>query len=104
MLPIQTLEAVVLKPVTSGALTVIVLKLDTGLPQPLLIVYVILAVPALTAFTTPVEGSTVATAVFVLLQLPPEVALRVKVGVAPIQTGEVPLTVPAITLLLTFTV
>ena len=54
-------------------------------------------VPADTAVTTPV-AVTVATAGTVLLQLPPAVPpAMVYVGVAPIQTGVVPLTVPAVT-------
>ena len=55
-------------------------------------------VPALTAVTKPEIALTVATDVFELLQLPPEVPLLVYVAVAPIQSGDVPLTVPALTL------
>src|SRR4026209_229402 len=54
-------------------------------------------VPAATAVTNPVDALTVATEVLVLLQAPPEVPLLVKVVVAPIQIGVVPLTVPAVT-------
>ena len=57
--------------------TVNVLKEDTGLPQPLLTVYVISVVPAATAVTNPVLELTVATEVLVLLQEPPAVPLLV---------------------------
>ena len=54
-------------------------------------------VPAEIAVTTPV-AETDATAGTVLLQLPPAVPpVMVYVGVAPIQTGVVPATVPAVT-------
>ena len=52
------------------------------------------AVPALTAVTKP-ELFTVATEVLLELQDPPDVPLLVYVAVPPIQSGEVPLTVPA---------
>ena len=60
-----------------------------------------LVVPAATAVITPVPSSTVAIEVFVLLQLPPPVPLLVYVVVAPMQSGVVPLTVPAAGLELT---
>ena len=60
-----------------------------------------LVVPALTAVTSPELAFTVATAVFELLQLPPAVPVVVYDAVAPIQSGDVPLTVPAVTLGLT---
>ena len=61
----------------------------------MLIVYIILVVPALTAVTNPVDELTVATEVLELLQLPPPVPLLVYIVVFPIQSGDVPLTVPA---------
>ena len=79
------------------ALTVNVLKEETGLPHPLLTVYVISVVPALTAVTTPVPATTVATPGTVLLHDPPTVPSLVYVAVAEIHSGEVPLTVPAVT-------
>ena len=54
-------------------------------------------VPAATAVTKPLDEFTVATPVLELLQLPPDVPLLVYVAVAPIQSGDVPLTVPALT-------
>ena len=57
--------------------TVRVFNDDTGLPQPLLTVYVISVVPAVTAVTNPVDALTVATEVLVLLHEPPEVPLLV---------------------------
>ena len=77
--------------------TVNVLNDDTGLPQPLLTVYVISVVPAATAVTNPVDALTVATEVLVLLHAPPAVPLLVKVVVPPMQIGVVPVTVPAVT-------
>ena len=62
--------------VTFGS-TVNVLNALTGLPQPLLTVYVIFVVPAPTAVTVPVPVTTVATDVFVLLHIPPPVPLLV---------------------------
>ena len=51
--------------------------------------------PAATPVTTPVPEFTVATAVLLLLQLPPVLPLLVKVVVAPVHMVEEPLTVPA---------
>jgi hypothetical protein len=62
---------------------------------------VILVVPAATAVTRPVDEFTVATEVLLLLQVPPSVPLLVNVAVWPMQSGEVPLTVPAVTLAFT---
>ena len=53
------------------------------------------AFPALTAVTTPVVKPTEATDGALLIHVPPGVPLLVKVGVAPIQSGEVPEIVPA---------
>ena len=58
-------------------------------------------VPALTVVAKPVAAFTVATAVFVLLQLPPAVLVLVYVAVAPIQSGDTPLIVPVLTFGLT---
>ncbi len=58
-------------PAFALALTVKVWNADTGLLHPLLTVYVMFVVPALTAVTTPVPATTVATAVLVLLHDPP---------------------------------
>ena len=60
--------------------------------------------PAPTAVTTPDVAFTVATEVFVLLQVPPVFPLLVYVAVAPIQSGDVPLTVPAVAFGLTVNV
>jgi hypothetical protein len=68
---------------------------ETGAPQPTLIVYVILTVPAATAVTSPVVGFTVAIAILLLLQVPPEFPFVVYVAVAPIHKGVAPLIVPA---------
>ena len=52
-----------------------------------------LAVPADTPVTTPVDASTVATAVLELFQVPP-VAVSASVVVEPVQTAVVPVIVP----------
>ena len=52
-------------------------------------------VPALNALTTPDVAFTDATARLLLLQLPPASPVLLYVADAPIQSGEVPLTVPA---------
>ena len=95
--PIQSGEVPLTVPALTFGDTVSVLNDDTGLPHPLFTVYFILAVPALTAVTNPETAFTVATDVLLLLQFPPAVPLLVYVAVAPIQSGEVPLTVPALT-------
>ena len=64
-------------PAVTFAETVKVLNDDTGLPQPLLTVYVMSVVPAATAVTNPVLEFTVATDVLVLLHEPPAVPLLV---------------------------
>src|SRR5258706_14462389 len=84
-------------PAFTFGLTVNVLNDVTGLPQPLLNVYVIFVVPAATAVTNPVLEFTVATEPLVLLHAPPAVPLLVYVAVALMQSGELPLTVPAVT-------
>ena len=48
------------------------------------------------AVTSPEDAFTVATVVLLLLQLPPASPLLVYVAVCPIQSGVVPLTVPAL--------
>ena len=52
--------------------------------------------PADKAVTAPVDALTVATAVLLLLHVPPAFPLLVYVAVLPIQSGDVPLTVPAV--------
>ena len=56
----------------------------------------IVVVPAESAVTAPVEAFTDATAGLLLLHDPPALPLLVYVAVAPIQSGDVPLTVPAL--------
>ena len=67
-------EPLTVPAVTFGE-TVIVLNEDTGLPQPVLTVYVMSEVPAATAATSPVTEFTVATEVLVQLHAPPAVPL-----------------------------
>ena len=56
----------------------------------------ILVVPAPTAVTTPDVAFTIATAVLLLLQVPPALPVLLYVADWPIQSGDVPLTVPAL--------
>ena len=60
-------------------------------------------VPEATAVTSPVAASTVATAVLLLLHVPPVVPLLLKVAAEPTQSVDVPETVPADTLAFTVT-
>ena len=55
-----------------------------------------LVVPAPTAVTTPDVAFTVATPVLLLLQVPPASPVLLYVADWPIQSGDVPLTVPAL--------
>ena len=64
----------------------------------------IFVVPAPTAVTRPDEAFTVATAALLLLHDPPALPLLVYVAVALIQSGDVPVTVPAFALGLTVNV
>jgi len=89
--------------VTVGLIVTVRIAL-TGLPQPLLIAYVITEVPALTPVITPVPATTVATPGVALLQLPPAVPFELNVVVAPIHAVAVPLRVPAVTVGLIVTV
>ena len=55
-----------------------------------------MVVPAPTALTSPDAALTVATEVLLLLQVPPASPVLLYVADEPIQSGEVPLTVPAV--------
>jgi hypothetical protein len=89
-------EVPLTNPAVALGLTVVDCDELTGLLHPAEIVYVIVTVPALIAVTTPVEAFTVAIAVLLELQLPPALPLLEYVAVDPIQSGEAPLTVPAV--------
>ena len=65
-------------------------------PFPLVTVYVMVAVPALTPVTTPVEALTVAIAVLDVLHVPPGAEEFNKVELEPIQAEAVPVIVPAL--------
>ena len=82
-------------PADAGAVTVtdLVAVAFAQPPVPFL-VYVMIAVPAVTPLTTPVEAFTVAIPVALLDQLPPD-TVEVNVVVPPIQIPCVPLMVPA---------
>ena len=59
-------------------------------------VYLIFVTPTLNAVTSPVEELTVATAMLLLVQIPPASPLLLNVCVAPIQSGEVPEIIPGL--------
>lgn len=84
-------------PEFASGLTVSCLKAVAGLLQPDVTVYTTFVIPALNAVTRPVVGFTEATAGFELVQVPPLLPVLLYVAVAPIQSGDVPLTVPAVT-------
>lgn len=84
-------------PEFASGLTVSCLRAVAGLLQPDVTVYTIFVIPALNAVTKPVDGFTEATAGFELVQVPPLLPVLLYVVVAPIQSGEVPLMVPAVT-------
>src|SRR5450432_4164599 len=91
--PAQTVRAPLIAPATGSGLTVI--SADAiEVPQLLVTVYFMVAVPDALPVTTPVE-LTVATAVLLLLQVPTLVLLLEYVAVARTHTVEAPLTVPA---------
>ena len=95
--PIHNGELPVTVPETASGLTVSCLKAEAGLLQPDVTVYTMFVKPALKAVTEPVDGSTDATKVFELVQVPPVLPLLLYVEDAPMQSGEVPLMVPAVT-------
>ena len=66
-----------------------------AVPQGVIEVYIMFALPVAIPVTTPVVGFTEATPVLLLLQLPPEGPVLLNVAVALIQTVAAPLTVPA---------
>ena len=89
----------VAEPLTRPALgraLMVILDDEAELPQVPLTVYVMVAEPADTPVTTPVNGFTVAAAVLLLLQEPPPVPLLVNIAVRPSHNAAAPLTVPAL--------
>ena len=93
--PTQIVDAPLTVPAFGATLTVIDF-VALAVPQLLVMVYFMVAVPAATPVTTPVAAFTEATDGVRLLQLPPLVPLLVNVAVEPTQTVEAPLTVPAL--------
>ena len=93
--PAQMVAAPLIVPALASALMVMLAE-AAELPQVLLTVYVMVALPTPTPVTTPVTGSTVAAAVLLLVQVPPPVPLLVNTAVAPWHITAVPLTVPAV--------
>jgi hypothetical protein len=91
-LPSQTERKPAIVPATGCGFTVTV-RVARAVPQPLVTVYDILAVPATNAVITPVV-LIVATAVLLLLHVPPVAVLENEV-VSPAHTVAVPESVPA---------
>jgi hypothetical protein len=94
--PIHNGEVPLTVPAFAFGLTFNIVVAVSGLLQPVETIYLIVVVPAPIAVTTPDDAFTVATAVFVLLQVPPASPLLLYVAVAPIHSGDVPLIVPAV--------
>ena len=92
--PTHTVEAPLTVPALAAGFTVITL-FELNVPQLLVTVYFIVALPAATPVTKPVVAFTVATDGVRLLQVPPLVPLLEYVVVNPTQIVEAPLTVPA---------
>src|SRR5665213_1945213 len=93
--PIQTIAAPLMVPALASGLTMITLLL-VKVVQLLVTEYVIVVEPAATPDTTPVDGFTVATAVLLLVHVPPASPLLAKGVVWFTQTVDEPLMVPGI--------
>lgn len=91
--PVQTLAGPLIVPAVGAAVIVTAVVAD-AVPQLLVTVYVIVAVPADTPLTTPVALLMLAIVGELLLHVPPLVVL-VSVVVAPTHAVVVPLIVPA---------
>ena len=98
--PAQTADVPFITPPFGNGLTVIVL-VAVALPQMLVTVYEIIAVPAATPVVIPVEP-TVAIPVALELHTPPVVEL-LSVMVEPAQTADAPVIVPAVGAVITLT-
>ena len=98
----QTEAGPVIVPADGDGLTVIPDEL-LAVPQTVVTLYVMVALPAATPITTPVDEFTVATAVLLLLQLPPVLPLLVNVVARPAHTAVAPFIVPALAVALTVT-
>jgi hypothetical protein len=92
---IQTDEPPLIEPAFKTGFTVIGADCALVPHEEVVRVYVIIAFPADTPLTTPDAAFTVATAVLLLLQLPPVFPLVLKVVDKPAQTDDAPVTVPA---------
>ena len=96
VLPAHNADAPLTLPAAGNAFTVTVVDIDDcPQPEPDVTIYVIVAEPAATPVTTPVDAFTVAADVLLLLQVPPLLPLLVKAVVEPTQTDGVPPIVPA---------
>lgn len=92
--PAHMVELPVSVPATTVAFTVTAFDVSNRPPQPLT-EYLILAVPAVSAETIPLE-LTVATAVLSLVHAPPAVPLLLNDVAEPTHTDEAPLITPAV--------
>ena len=93
-LPTHTVVGPVIVPADGDGFTVIPADV-LAVPQPVVTVYVMVALPAATPVITPVVEFTVAAAVLLLLQLPLVLPLLVNVVDKPAQTAAAPVIVPA---------
>ena len=95
--PVQTDDGPVIAPAKGDTLTVKLVVVVADPQKALVSVKVIIVVPALTPYITPVTGSMVPTAVLLLLHVPvpPDAERLFKVVVKPAQTDEAPVIVPA---------
>ena len=88
-LPMHIEVLPVMVPAETLAFTVIVMVVSTGEPQLLDILYLMVEVPAPKAVSSPDAASTVATAVLLLVQVPPAEPLVLRSTVPPIQRAVV---------------
>jgi hypothetical protein len=91
--PAHTVAVPVIEPADGAALTVTA-AMVVAVPQSLVTVYVIAALPLAMPVTTPLALPTIATPVLLLLHIPPDAAL-VNVIVLPTHTVDVPIIAPA---------
>lgn len=93
-MPSQTADGPLIVPALGVLITVIVLNVS-AVPQPVVTVYVIFAVPAETPRTLPVEGFTDAIVGALLPQAPPLTELESEI-LAPTHTEEGPVITPTV--------
>ena len=97
----QSDDVPVTVPAEATEITVIIFDVDNEPLHPEM-VYVIAAVPSVSAVTNPVELLTEAMSLLLLLHVPPAVPLLVKIRTSPIHNKDGPFIIPALTGALTF--